>query len=85
MAKLTILINTELCNGCGICVELCPAEVFVIRNGKAEVVNADNCIYCLGCIALCTEKAIVIRLNKDWIRVWRCIERSKTLNSFIKS
>jgi len=84
MTKLSILVNIELCNGCGACVELCPTNVFTLRNGKAEVVNANDCIYCLGCIALCTRKAIVIKLNKNWIRTWKCIERSKTLDSFIK-
>jgi len=36
----------EKCYGCGTCVEVCPVEVFEIREGKSVVVNPDKCLIC---------------------------------------
>ena len=85
MSRVIIVINTQLCNGCGICIELCPSAVFTLHNGEIKVVNEDNCIYCLGCIALCPKKAIKIKFSEEWIKTWKCVERTKTLNSFVKA
>ena len=42
MAK-KIIVDQELCIGCGVCANLCP-DVFEIQdNGKAETTNKDNC------------------------------------------
>jgi ferredoxin len=45
MAK-KIIIDTELCEGCETCVEMCP-EVFELgEDGKARVKNQDACNTC---------------------------------------
>ena len=45
MAK-KIIVDQELCIGCGVCANLCP-DVFEIQdNGKAKVVNKDSCENC---------------------------------------
>ncbi|MCK5466768.1 ferredoxin [Candidatus Parcubacteria bacterium] len=45
MAK-KIIIDQELCIGCGVCVSLC-SEVFEMQDdGKAKVINNNGCEDC---------------------------------------
>ena len=42
MAK-KIIVDQELCVGCGVCVNLCP-DVFELQDdGKAKVISNDDC------------------------------------------
>lgn len=45
----------ELCNGCGVCRELCPVDAIPMDN--LRVVNKDVCISCMRCIAVCPSKS----------------------------
>ena len=61
-----IRINSKLCDGCGICVAVCPSYVLVIK-GIAEAENPEACLgirakqlcstciateeVCMGCVA----------------------------------
>ena len=38
---VTLELNTETCNGCGICVDVCPHEVFEIVEKKARIIDRD--------------------------------------------
>ena len=41
-----IIIDGELCVGCGACASLCP-EVFELQDdGKAKVINEEGCEKC---------------------------------------
>ncbi len=44
-------IDIELCNGCGICVQDCPTEVFQIDDttGKAYTGYPEDCVECKLC------------------------------------
>jgi Fe-S-cluster-containing hydrogenase component 2 len=57
-----ININDELCNGCGLCVNVCSDFSLKISNKKATV--AENpcfgCIGCGHCMAVCPQGAIEI-------------------------
>ncbi|MBP7459841.1 MAG: EFR1 family ferrodoxin [Candidatus Delongbacteria bacterium] len=53
---------TEACNGCGICVEVCPVDN--IRLDPQPVFN-DGCIYCMACINLCPINAIQSKRQKS--------------------
>jgi len=45
MAK-KIIVDQELCIGCGVCASLCP-DVFELQDdGKAKVVDEENCENC---------------------------------------
>lgn len=54
-----IVIDTEKCDLCGLCVRYCPAYVFVIREGRV-VVDETKCIECYGCVPLCPRRAIKV-------------------------
>ena len=55
-----IKIDLEKCDGNGTCVDICPVEVFEIREGKAVVVNLDECLICMACEVQCPNAAIEI-------------------------
>ena len=57
-----IAIDTEKCNGCGLCVEVCKDFSIVMKDGKAiESGQAIfGCIGCGHCMAICPTGAIKI-------------------------
>lgn len=57
---VTLKLDIEKCVGCGLCVMVCPHNVFAIENKKAILVNKDNCIECGGCMNNCEPKAITV-------------------------
>jgi 2-oxoglutarate ferredoxin oxidoreductase subunit delta len=61
-----IIINTERCKGCGLCVQVCPKGAIVISKQSnksgyfpAEAVNAD-CTGCAVCAIICPEAIIEV-------------------------
>ncbi|MCE5196160.1 MAG: nitroreductase family protein [Negativicutes bacterium] len=53
-----IQINSELCNGCGLCRGDCFAGCITMINGKAAAAES-GCMQCGHCVALCPQQAIV--------------------------
>ena len=39
-------VDTDKCVGCGECVDVCPVEVYEIKDGKSEPVNSEECLGC---------------------------------------
>lgn len=37
-------VDVDKCVGCGECVDVCPVEVYEIKDGKSEAVNAEECL-----------------------------------------
>ena len=52
-----IVIDATRCNGCGICMEVCPEGAIYLVGEKAEVDGA-LCRGCQSCIAACPTAAI---------------------------
>jgi electron transport complex protein RnfB len=50
-------VNTELCNGSGICVQRCPMEAVQMADTLASV-DLARCIGCGLCVPTCPESAI---------------------------
>ncbi|MBU0493994.1 MAG: EFR1 family ferrodoxin [Chloroflexi bacterium] len=48
----------ERCNGCGLCVRLCPTGNVELRDGHPHF--GDQCMPCMRCIHLCPRAAIQI-------------------------
>jgi NAD-dependent dihydropyrimidine dehydrogenase PreA subunit len=57
----TLKINTALCNGCGMCVNVCPHAVFEVSNRKARSVDIDDCMECGACALNCQFGAITVK------------------------
>lgn len=68
--SVLIFVNADLCkgaDGCGICVGLCPEDVFgiadrlTVRGIRPPVVHQiDACTNCGNCMLYCPDMAIVV-------------------------
>lgn len=51
-------IRKDLCRGCGLCAENCPAAAISICWGQA-VIDQSRCNHCRLCLDVCPQGAIV--------------------------
>jgi NAD-dependent dihydropyrimidine dehydrogenase PreA subunit len=58
---VTLELDAAKCNGCGMCVIVCPHGVFEIREPKARIVDRDRCIECGACSMNCPAEAITVQ------------------------
>lgn len=55
-----VKVDEEKCVGCGECIDICPEEVFELKDEKSVPVNEDECVGCESCIEVCEEEAITV-------------------------
>ena len=62
-----VKVDLEKCNGDGVCVDVCPVEVFELQElpdypgeQKSVPVRADECILCMACETSCPTEAITV-------------------------
>ena len=70
MAKIkgTVVIDTERCKGCNLCVKACPLEVLGLQprevNNRgyhfALMKNPEMCIGCQSCALVCPDGCISV-------------------------
>ncbi len=65
--KGAIVINTENCKGCKICIEVCPTEVISMSNEVnskgyhyAYPENMEACTGCVNCAITCPDTVITV-------------------------
>lgn len=51
-------IDTKLCDGCNLCVQVCPHHVLELRNKIAVVAHPQKCDYSGLCEQICPQQAI---------------------------
>ena len=56
----TLILDGDKCNGCRMCVEVCPHAVFEIADKRASVVDRDACMECGACQMNCPEGAVTV-------------------------
>jgi ferredoxin len=49
------------CNGCGMCVAVCPHAVFAMVDKRAALVDRGACMECGACAKNCEQGAIRVR------------------------
>ena len=56
----------ERCTGCGICVAICPQDVFRINEStkKAIIKYPEDCVSCTSCEEFCPRDCIEVYLNQ---------------------
>ena len=55
-----VIIDKELCVGCGVCADICPYRAIQLKNGKAEYILSEQCFCCGHCQAACPEDAVLV-------------------------
>ena len=69
MAKIkgTIVVNTNRCKGCDLCVVACPTNILILSkevNAKgyhyAQIEHPDECIGCANCGYVCPDGCITV-------------------------
>ncbi len=50
----------DKCTGDEECVNVCPAGVLEMDNGKANPANIDECLGCESCVEVCPSEAITV-------------------------
>ncbi len=58
---VTLQLDVETCNGCSMCVMVCPHEVFDIQERKAVIIDRNACIECGACAINCPVNAIRVQ------------------------
>lgn len=65
--RVTLIIDEELCKGCGLCVTVCPRRamglaVHINSRGfhPAALLQPDRCTGCAQCALMCPDACITI-------------------------
>jgi len=63
----TVKVDWSKCNGDSVCVQICPVNVFEMKNlpeypgtPKSVPVRAEECIMCMACTTQCPTEAITV-------------------------
>jgi len=57
----SLRLDTDLCTGCGMCLEVCPHAVFVMNGRKVEIKDPDACMECGACARNCAFGALSVQ------------------------
>lgn len=57
----SIQLDPERCNGCRLCLIVCPRNVLEMIGRKAHIARRDKCIECGACMMNCSEDAITVK------------------------
>ncbi len=57
---ITLELDASLCNGCGLCVDVCPRAVFAMEARRARIVDRGTCLECGACALNCVRGAITV-------------------------
>ncbi len=57
---VTLSLDEQRCNGCRMCVTVCPHGVFTIVDRRALIADRDACMECGACAKNCESGAISV-------------------------
>ncbi len=56
----TVTLDEQRCVGCEMCINVCPHEVFCMKENRAAIVDRDGCMECGACATNCPVEAISV-------------------------
>ena len=62
---MSVRIDRDRCIGCRKCVEVCPGNLLICKNSKAEIRDVRDCWGCTACVKICPRDAIHFYLAAD--------------------
>lgn len=62
---MSINIDKVKCIGCGVCTEICPGNLLLLKNEKAMIRDVRDCWGCTACVKACKVNAISYYLAAD--------------------
>jgi len=62
--KVTTIIDSNLCTGCGMCIKVCPSDTLTMI-GKKAVVTGEFSLGCGHCEAICPVNAVSVGFTDD--------------------
>jgi ferredoxin len=58
---VTLQLDDNKCTGCGMCLDVCPHEVFKMNGKHITIQNLDACMECGACSLNCPASAISVQ------------------------
>ncbi|HAE88050.1 TPA: ferredoxin [Candidatus Marinimicrobia bacterium] len=55
---MAVVIDVNVCEGHGDCIEVCPVEALSLNEDNKAVCDEDLCTDCMACISACPVEAI---------------------------
>jgi 4Fe-4S ferredoxin len=71
-----LILNAEVCTGCGVCVEACPEDAIALglvgatKRGVVEYaapvdIDETKCVYCGVCVIMCPFNALTLKVDNE--------------------
>lgn len=64
-SRYTAGVDSDLCNGCGTCLDVCHMKAIRLEDELA-VIAGEKCIGCGLCVSNCPSLAISVRVREGW-------------------
>lgn len=58
---VTLELNEKKCTGCGMCLDVCPHNVFQMNGKSAHIIDHDACMECGACSQNCPAGALSVQ------------------------